>query len=44
MKANQMNLFGYRVMDHEFGYFEGFDSDQANVMVDGWFGGLSFDF
>ncbi|GLR76600.1 TIGR04219 family outer membrane beta-barrel protein [Aliivibrio sifiae] len=35
---------GYRVMDHEFGYFEGFDSDQANVMVDGWFGGLSFDF
>lgn len=35
---------GYRVMDHEFGYFEGFDSDQANVMVDGWFGGVSFDF
>ncbi len=35
---------GYRVMDHEFGYFEGFDNDQANVMVDGWFGGLSFDF
>lgn len=35
---------GYRVMDHEFGYFEGFDSDQANVMIDGWFGGVSFDF
>ncbi len=31
---------GYRVMDHEFGYFEGFNSNQANVMVEGWFAGL----
>jgi len=35
---------GYRVMDHEFGYFEEFDSNQANVMVDGWFAGFAFDF
>lgn len=32
---------GYRVMDHDFGYFTG---TEGEVMIDGWFAGLELDF
>ncbi|MBL4829541.1 MAG: TIGR04219 family outer membrane beta-barrel protein [Aliivibrio sp.] len=35
---------GYRVMDHEFGYFEGLDNMEGNAMVDGWFAGVAFSY
>lgn len=35
---------GYRVMDHEFGYFEGLDNIEGNARVDGWFAGVAFSY